>query len=589
MPLAVLGPYQLVECISRHSYGRVYLAEGEAGRRFVVKFLMEADAFFEELARHYALDSCDHLCKLVVNYPSYAVCGDPFMFRKGLASLFGHDDFDGRHMGEEEMLVSPLADIGVLVFEYIEGDSLAAILPSLPIEDQFKRLFQLAEALLAIHRLGECHGDLIAPNVLVERESQALKLLDLGYFPNKPLPEGQFRAPHQGRMIEGLTAADDAYMLARNFMSLVPCQQPRFRQLVDAALSEDPRQRPSLELIVQVLRSCAGLEVPTENRSPRSWPVRYALPLAAAAALLVSMLVWEPNRFSVNAIPASGVEVELSQLSDLQRNQRDQALAATVTGRGPIAVDLEDFHTPYAVFSHDDNPVLIGAHRTYKLGDPLLIGGAQGKMLSITPKEVVISLASGLRAYALSSSVFHPRVAQGESGWYVWPHTDNLARLLDGSASLVGGWEEKARTRGENNLCFLLRHHRKDLRIAAESVYGYYPAVNARHFLVLLERQLAISPKGQSFQVGLREGAPSLYRTFDHFMVEDATVKAFCRYLGEMTGLEIQCPAGLQNQLLPRRLYTDVAWQDILDAMGFDWSYREGRRGPYVEIHSMNI
>ncbi len=587
MPLAVLGPYQLLHCLSQHSYGRVYLAEGEAGRRFVVKFLMEADTFFEELARHYALDSCDQLCKLVVNYPSYAVCGDPFMFRKGLAALFDEYSFDGRHLGDEEMLVSPLADIGALVFEYIEGDSLAALLPSLPLQERFIRLHELAEALLSLHRLGECHGDLIAPNVLVERQSHALKLLDLGYFPNKPLPEGQFRAPHQGRLIEGLTAADDVYMLARNFMSLVACDQPRYAQLLEAALSDDPGRRPSLEQVVQVLRSCAGLEQDVEVRPSQPWPMRFALPLAAAAALLISVLFWEPNRLNVPNPDSSGVALLLDQLSELQLHQRDRAIA--VPTKPPVAADLEDFHTPYALFCHEDNPVLIGAQRTYRLGDPLLICGVEAQLVSITPKEVVVSQASGLQAFELESSVYHPRVNHGEPGWYVWPHAGNLTRLLDASAQLVGGWEEKTRTRANTNLSFLLRHHRKDLRIDAETVYGYYPAVNARHFLVLLERQLAITPKGQAFQVALRPRVPPLYRTFDHFMAEDATVKAFCRYLGEMTGLEIHCPASLEGQLLPRRLYTDIAWQDVLDDMGFDWTYHENRRGAYVEILSMNI
>lgn len=585
MPLAVLGSYELIECLSKHSYAHVYLARDGAGDRFVVKFITDPDFFFEELARHYAVDDCTHVCRLVHNFPSYAVSGDPFMFRHGLAALFD-TYFDGRDIGAEEMLVSPLADVGALVMEYVEGKPLAELLPHLDEPTQLKYLGQLTRAVAELHECGECHGDLISPNVLVTEDTNRLVLLDLGYFPNKPLPKGQHRAPCQGNFDEEPLAADDVYMLAHNFMNLVARPNTPLAELTAQCMQAKPAQRPTMNDIAHHFSGDQEKAVPLKRKaSPRKRVLQGVLTLAAL--LIFSFSLWNKDE------PLPLLHTREHSYNDATPRQLNHVSIASYHYKmdmdgSSLEPEGVDFLNPIAVFSHPKTPVLVGHQFLYQLGDKLALPEGLGVIFSIEVDQVLVMIDDSLRAFDLAAPHFAPKSLE-ESGWLVWPHEHNLPRLLEATAQLLEGWDDFGREAPVMDLNLLLRRHRNALRVDSDSVYGFYPATGAKHFVVLLSQQLDVVSTGNDWRIGLREDWPSLYLSFPRFQVSGVSVKEFCKHLEEFTGLEVDYATGLGNKPLPPRLFSDIPWQDVLDALGFDWELQISSGGPRVVIRSMNI
>lgn len=143
--------YELVRPIGRGGMGHIYLAQDKLLERpAAVKFLTQglvsaaATRFMEEARAQAQL-----------NHPN-------------IVTLI---TFSGR------------ARIPYIIFEYVEGKSLAEIIKEkgrLPIELAIKWMDQLAKGMEYAHSKGVLHRDLKPANLLIDRESSSIRIIDFG-------------------------------------------------------------------------------------------------------------------------------------------------------------------------------------------------------------------------------------------------------------------------------------------------------------------------------------------------------------------------------------------------------------------------
>ena len=148
---ADVGPYHIVRQLGSGGMGVVWLAEDtRLNRKVALKTVKSADA-----------DTTEGRQRLMREARAAAALNHPH-----IATV--HDVLDA----EGKVIV---------VFEYVEGDTLAARLQRgrLPIAEAVEIAWQLADALAAAHAQGVIHRDLKPSNVVLGPDGRA-KLLDLG-------------------------------------------------------------------------------------------------------------------------------------------------------------------------------------------------------------------------------------------------------------------------------------------------------------------------------------------------------------------------------------------------------------------------
>ncbi len=238
------GKYELQRCLSDSGRAKVFLAVVGTGKPVIVKFITEPDAFFEEMARHYTCDS-DRICQVLYNYPPFSISHQPALLTAEIAELFGESALE-----EAEWRQSPLARWGALVLEYIDGPPLLSAFDDLDDSEKLRHLRDLALAVRDMHRCGEYHGDLCPENVLLNRDTDSVRLIGLGYSAGKPrrsaVPEDPPRAARDAKRC-GLAA--DVYMFAEFFLSALGSPSPRLRRLIRACMARRPSARPGIELL----------------------------------------------------------------------------------------------------------------------------------------------------------------------------------------------------------------------------------------------------------------------------------------------------------------------------------------------------
>ncbi len=169
-----------------------------------------------------------------------------------------------------------------LVLEYIDGPSLQEWLAergNLDIQEVARIGAGLAKGLSVIHAAGGVHRDLKPSNVRM-RNGKTPVLVDLGIaralWETQKLTQGtapltpKYAAPEQRRGLPATTAAD-VYALGVCLHEMLAGQSDvpsRLAKLVSACLHNDPRERPSVQHIVQQLDTLAI----SHGVRPSLWP-----------------------------------------------------------------------------------------------------------------------------------------------------------------------------------------------------------------------------------------------------------------------------------------------------------------------------
>ena len=146
-----VGPYQIVRQLGAGGMGVVWLAEDtRLHRKVALKTVKGADADTSEGRQRLMREA---RAAATLNHPNIATVHDVL-------------DVDGQV---------------VVVFEYVEGDTLAARLQrgTLSVPEAVEITWQLADALAAAHTLGVIHRDLKPSNVVIGPDGRA-KVLDFG-------------------------------------------------------------------------------------------------------------------------------------------------------------------------------------------------------------------------------------------------------------------------------------------------------------------------------------------------------------------------------------------------------------------------
>lgn len=349
-PGSAVGPYQIVRQLGAGGMGVVWLAEdSRLHRKVALKTVKTADD-----------DTSEGRLRLLREARAAAALSHPH-----IAAVHDVLDIDGKV---------------IVVFEYVEGDTLAARLHRGPmsVAEAIKVSWQLADALASAHAQGVIHRDLKPSNVVLGPDGRA-KVLDFGIA--RLVPRGAdmsanapgtiggglvgtpgYAAPEQylsrnvdGRadlyalgvmMFEMITGrrpfpGSDAVQLATSVLSdeaprmtagglWVP---PALEKLVSRLLQRDPNRRPSSgdEMLVELspMRDhesspLARRTVLLRRRVPTSTLVAAAVALAVVAALVLRGPWMQATR---SLGPASPVVVVLP-LTNTSGDQANDYLGA---------------------------------------------------------------------------------------------------------------------------------------------------------------------------------------------------------------------------------------------------------------------
>ncbi len=170
-----VGPYQIVRQIGAGSMGVVWLADDPRLRRKVALKTVKAAA----------ADTAEGRLRLIGEARAAAALNHP-----NIAAVHDVLDIDGQV---------------IVVFEYVEGDTLAARLQRgpMPVTAAIEISWQLADALAAAHAQGVIHRDLNPSNVVIGPDGR-VKVLDFGIARVLPAEaDGSAGAPGHGRRRAG--------------------------------------------------------------------------------------------------------------------------------------------------------------------------------------------------------------------------------------------------------------------------------------------------------------------------------------------------------------------------------------------------
>ncbi len=291
---ATVGSFRIVRQLGRGGMGTVYLAEHPViGSKVAIKFLHEAMASSAEIVGR-------------------------FYDEAKAVNLIGHENI----VGIFDLSVLPPARY-YIVMEYLEGETLAALVRRGPVEPKaaIDILLQLCDALHCAHGRGVVHRDLKPDNVfLLKRRGKAhfVKLVDFGIAKLRDAPTGshtaagmivgtpEYMAPEQcdNRSIDART---DVYALGVMAYEIAAGRLPfsghSIAQLLLAHLNEPPppprRVNPALhpQLEAAILRA---LEKDPEAR----WSDMAAFGDALTAALdAMSAAALSPTLVTAGAAP----------------------------------------------------------------------------------------------------------------------------------------------------------------------------------------------------------------------------------------------------------------------------------------------
>jgi hypothetical protein len=573
--------FQLLRCVGGRDISRVFLASDLSGRKFVVKFLFQPDLFFEEMARYYACDDVIQLPRLVYNYPSFRVARTNCFFDRDLLRLFGfHGDLAlDRELQEHEKLASPMADVSALVFEYVDGPPLSQILPDVEPEKRRIYLQELAGAVADLHRNGEIHGDLSQGHVLLERATDRVKLVDLGYHVGKRRSVYACYSPEHPQATE---PGSDVYMFAKNFLEPFCDGDARLLDLVRRCTAPTLRRRPSMAYVAKRLSSgsLAGQVLTTG--------FRWGLPLAAVIliAVIFGMLPRNSNFLQKASLtPENSTTHRLEKLFWQPFDERDasddlrhqlwtaQSVYEELHGKQTEReLNIQDFQRPVAMALMSlDQAYLVGRSREYHLGKPLLYRGKSVYLAGLEPSGAVLGLGEEF-VYLDFPELAFKKPGPDFRGVLIWPNRDNLPMLARTLQRDLGDRDHRGRTRWLN----------KDAHIEGW-VFGVYPVGDQTELAQAINEQLSFELRHDiPYWSNSREWP--LYYSFAHFNPRQSTVAGFRNYFQEHTGIEMDVPDALANRNLRERRYPLLAWDHLLHGLGFEWKLEMVRERPVVRV-----
>ena len=597
--------YQLKNCLKSTPISAVFLATNTKGEPHVVHFYWETELFFEQLARSYACDASEHLCKLVYNYPPYQISGQTTFFQKDLLQCLSMEDFiPALAQQDSSIWDSKVGCIGALVFQYVSGPPLLQVLRVSQDRDKLGYLRDLALALEELHENGEFHGDLIPDNVILCRKTQTVKLLDPGFYPGKRHFHREDSPEHQSQENLSLGAHSDVFMFARIYLNCLDRPTVAQQKLIAACLHPQPSKRPTM---AKVMKHLYFRDHARWLGEPFRAPVR-RFSLAALCLVLIAFLgisLWNHSGSEPSLGPASSSQMALTKGSsalDLTANgprfwEEPTWASGTFTSNMTMEsrswldasntmvkkINPEDWQRPIALFTTGEGSFLAGTKGLLRKGERVIYKGEIGRVGRISPAQLVIEGARTTRNIRLQPPGFKLAQTKNSVAVTIWDRPQNLEELL----KALKWFLEAERVPEENrHLHGLLGFLPQPISISGQ-LWGQFANESIDQLLTTLTAHFHMEQDQNFLNVTIAPSRLPTHQTCGRLLIDQSTVKGFGTYLSNQIGCAVAVPKFLEEAPLPRKQFGDVPWEDVLQGLGITWDLETVDGKPVIVIKGL--
>ena len=600
--------YVLKKPLGGNGEREVFLAKDAVGREVVIKFWANDGLFFDELARHFAMDGSRYICKLLDHLPPGSVSTEMFRFEKSEA-------FDWNDV-QYETFYETVPYRGALILEHIKGRALADVLEETPDRQKFPYLKELSQALMELHKNEEYHGDLTKENVILDASTGRIRLIDMGFFHGKKdWPLDELSPEHNPYWPHKVNQGSDVYMFARNYLGTVKKPSRHLTRLYRNCLNPDPRSRPSLE---EINRKLGDPEHQVQRepekqsglfaRGPLRWAtIAYFLAASTVGiALVTDTELFEQRQAALEMVEESpdqaiGALMEtrksLQNITDYQlRINREMAIARDIaqTRRKSVAnfavkpMSQADLTRPIGVFAFPEGAAVVGHSQVFHIGDWIEVEGQEGFISRITPVELTVESQGQLKKYRFASPQFYVSPVLYDYGVILWQNPNNLSRVLDVlpklQQTIFGDTQSHDNPLAEQ----LLKPGTHQLDVSQGQVAGVFSVMDLQSYASQLTDLLVLKPEGQSLNVSVADEFLPLHFRFGVFRTSGRKLSEFANDLSYYLGVDVEVAKGLEDQNLPEIETAKSTWQEVCQKLGIVWEKRENDSQLAIFIQDLN-
>jgi len=577
--LAVLDEqFHIQSLLGGSAATRVYKATHHTGVDVVIKFVLEADRFFDELARLYATDGSPYFCSCLYNYPPRSHGQAPIPLDRPVQELLAVSGMaaDDCHWDE----------VGVLVLEFIDGRPLLEELADFDDMGRANALLEVAYALEELHALGEWHGELNGRNVWMDRETHEIKIIDLGHG---TLPQAADTISEEA---SAAGCAADMAMFAQHFLSKLrrPGRQMRrfAKQCRRQAKGQDMVTTGDAQAQLKALRKRLSPKRNLEILYSFFRPVNLAcwVGLVFGSTFLISNMKHKPvnqrradlisNAKMTPATKADAFRELLTQAPDEQiRELLVGDIAANSDQDHPKAMNGLDALKPIAVFAFKQDPLVIGREQIYRLGDWIRVNEGMddeqfGYIASIEFNRIKIVYEGAFSWRFFDKPEGYIGVAISSEVALVWNNEHNLDRLLE-ATSEVGGMK-------------IMPERSGGLETEKGKISGLFLAHSPESFLRTLSSQIPIEVKRKTILLkDIRDEEIPVYVKLSKIMLKDDKLGKLERMLSDILDHQVIVQDDIREEKATIELY-NTTWQELLTALGLNWQVKtvNGEKTLYV-------
>jgi len=433
MAIAILdSQFTILNLHNASATCQTYRGSDSCGRSVFIKVLNRHQQFFDEMARYLATDRNDSLPYLQANYPPVSYGGEDVL----TGTSFGEAiEFHAARASDNSPSPTPtwdLSDLGILVTEWIEGESVASSWPEWSSDQKLRFTRNLTQSLATLHANGEYHGNLQWRHVLIEKCTGHVKLVGLGHYPGKPTKDYDSPAPEH-LQIKGLTVgqATDVYLLAKLFLARL--DNVSDHPFLESCLDPNPQRRPTIS---QVARFVEGLGA---HYPFYSSPIGLGMYCLSAIILGLLALAFSSNQKATIATTSSIFHTpkasSLAQLLEETRKDLSESDQSQLM-HGIRFLDEYDLRRPIAVLVFQRQVFLIGRDLTFAEGDRVYFRGSNYFISQLSPRHIQLTQNDQHVSIFFEPHDKAKTTHSSDTGVFVWDNPNNVVRFLQGIAEV---------------------------------------------------------------------------------------------------------------------------------------------------------
>lgn len=349
---------------------------------------------------------------------------------------------------------------GYICMKRLEGPTFLSILKDQDRQQQLIMCAGLATAISELHQYGVAHGALEEDSVLFDPHYQAPVILETITVSFKDQLESENLAPEQLES-EAMLTATDVYWLGNLYLRKIKRPSPALKKLIASCTHADPEQRPSIDIVLRLLRGIADAEW-QQTANPIIRPKRL-LQVAGLALLIMAGVIgfnfWE----SKSALMSEQAEVyrhveasiahanTLPDFDDKVRYLRHEIPTANSIQRSILLEDLKsrfakrqvpvinDFNRNLQAVFALEVPMILTNQGTLGLGSTVESHDAQGYISEIQRRKIVLQNNSGSLDYRIEYPyLLSTRSRNTTSSIFIPGGKENMRQVLESIAYFYG-------------------------------------------------------------------------------------------------------------------------------------------------------